>query len=155
MKLKTILILFLSILLTFSVNAQNRREGSGSFDIEQIKKEKADYLKKELNLTDKEVKAFIPVEAEYMQKKYEINRDARRKTRDLRRKEKKTDKDFQTITNVNLEAEQKESQLQMEYFQKFSRILSAEKVENYRHADLKFKEAVLKRHREGRSSPKR
>jgi len=36
----------------------------------------------------------------------------------------------------------------MEYFQKFSKVLPAEKIEKYRSADLKFKEAALKRHEE-------
>ncbi|MFV0539098.1 MAG: hypothetical protein ACK5M3_17295 [Dysgonomonas sp.] len=146
MKIKAILILAL-ICLTFSAAAQDKPR-KGRFDIETLKKEKSEYLKKELNLTEKEIKEFIPLEAEFTTKKFEIYRNARTKTRDLRRKENKTDADYQKITQTNLEAEQQDAKLQMEYFQKFSKVLPAEKIEKYRSADLKFKEAALKRHEE-------
>ena len=148
MKSKNILILTLLISFVFSVtlNAQDRPKRT--FDVEALKKEKAEFLKKELNLTDAEAKAFLPIESELTEKKFEIYREARAKTRDLRRKKDKTDADFQKITQSNLEAERKELELQEEYYKKFSKVLSAEKVAKYRAADIKFKEAALKRHRE-------
>lgn len=147
MRLKSILILFLLICLTFSVNAQNRH-GRGKFDFEALKKEKADFLIKELQLTDAETKAFIPIESEFMTKKYEINRDARRETRMLKRKENKTDADYKRITQLNLESEKKESELQIEYFKKIEKVLPAQKVEKYRSVDLKFKEMILQRYKD-------
>jgi len=51
MKIKAILILAL-ICLTFSAAAQDKPR-KGRFDIETLKKEKSEYLKKELNLTEK------------------------------------------------------------------------------------------------------
>lgn len=145
MKFKSILTFILLACLTFSVNAQNKR---GRFDIAALKKEKAEFLKKELNLSDTEAKNFLPLESEFMTKKYEVNRDARRETRALKQKENKTDADYKRITQLNLESEQKESQLQMEYYKKFADVLSAEKIEKYRIVDLKFKEMMLERHNE-------
>lgn len=149
MRSKNILILTLlmSLFLSMAVQAQDNRQRR-SFDIEALKREKAEFLTKELNLTDAEVKAFLPLESELTVKKFELYRDARNQTRELRRKKDKTDADYQQITKANLEAERKESELQIEYFKKFSKVLPAEKVEKYRAADLKFKEAALKRHRE-------
>ena len=73
MKLKSILVLLLLFCFTFSVAAQNRpRQGGGRFDIQAFNQKKAEYLKKELNLTDAEAKAFLPLEAEFSMKKYEI-----------------------------------------------------------------------------------
>ncbi|MDR0824000.1 MAG: hypothetical protein LBN74_02830 [Prevotella sp.] len=149
MKLKSILVLFLLLCVTYSVDAQNdRSKQNDRFDIEAIKKEKAEYLKKVLNLTDAEKKAFLPLEAEFMAKKFEVNREARRETRELRNKQNKTDADYKRITQLNIESEQREAQLQVEYYKKFADVLSAEKIEKYRTADLKFKEETLKRHRE-------
>ncbi len=144
MKFKSILTFILLLCLTLSVNAQNRK---GKFDFDAIKKEKGEFLKKEMNLTDAEADAFLPLEAEFMSKKYEVNRDARRETRALKRKENKTDADYKRITQLNLESEQKEAQIQMEYYKKFGNVLSAEKIEKYRSADLRFKELMLERHR--------
>lgn len=146
MKLKCILILFLLGSVLFSVNAQNRqRKGSGSFDIEAIKKEKGEFLKKEMNLTDSEAKAFLPLENEYTLKKFETNREVRRETRALKKKENKTEADYQRIVQLNLDSEQKEAQLQIEYYKKFAEVLPAQKIEKYKAADMKFKEMLLKR----------
>lgn len=132
---------------TFSANAQKGRK----FDLEAIKKEKAEFLKKEMNLTEAEAKVFLPLESEFMSKKFELNRDARKETRELRRKEKKTDADYKRITQLNLESDQRATQLQTEYYNKFGKILSAEKVEKYRIADKAFNENLLKEHKEKRS----
>jgi len=148
MKSRNILILILLISFGFSVAAGAQDRPKRSFDIEAMKREKAEFLKKELNLTDAEAKAFLPLESELTEKKFEIYREARVKTRELRRKKDKTDADFQKITQANLEAERKELDLQVEYYKKFNSVLPAEKVEKYRAADIKFKEAALKRHRE-------
>ena len=147
MKLKSILVVLLLFSFTFSAMAQNKRKYDRS-DIEAFMKKKSEYLKKELNLTDAEAKSFLPLEIEFSMKKYEVNRDARRETRQLKRKQNKTDADYKRITQLNLESEQRSSQLQLEYYKKFAEILSAEKIEKYRTADLKFKEDALKRHRE-------
>jgi len=136
----------LLVSITFSVTAQERPRKS-SFDVEAIKKEKAEYLKKELSLTADEAKAFLPLEAEFTEKKFDIYRKARMQTREIRRKKDKTDADFKLITKSKLEAEQQDSELQIEYFKKFSKVLPAEKVEKYRSADLRFNEELLKRHR--------
>jgi Spy/CpxP family protein refolding chaperone len=143
MKAKNILLLLLVFCFSFSINAQGGRRG---FDIEAIRKEKAEFLKKELDLTDAEVKAFLPLEREFMQKKFAVNREARRETRELKKKENKTDADYKRITQLNLESEQRVTQLQVEYYKKFSQVLSSEKVERYRIADQKFNEKLLKDH---------
>ncbi|MDU1889242.1 MAG: hypothetical protein E6767_01010 [Dysgonomonas sp.] len=148
MRLKSILILFLLAYTIFPANAQNRPQGRGNFDYEAIKREKATFLIQELNLTEAEAKAFIPLEAEFVTRKFEVNRDARRETRTLKRKEHKTDADYKRITQLNLESEKKETELQIEYFKKFYKVLPAEKVEKYRSADLMFKNKMLERHKD-------
>lgn len=150
MKLKNILLL-LTLFASLCVCAQGGpgkpNKGKG-FDVEAFKKEKMNFLTKEMSLSEEEAKAFLPLEAEYTDKKFQINREARRETRELRQKDNKTDADYKKITAVNLEANKKEAELEIEYFKKFGKVLSAEKVEKYRAADLKFKEEMLKRHKE-------
>lgn len=145
MKTKNILLLISLFCVSLLINAQGGSKGG--FNIEAIKKEKVEFLKKELNLTEAEAKAFLPLESEFMTKKFEINRDARRETRELKKKENKTDADYERITQLNLESEERSSQLQIEYYKKFSKVLSPEKVERYRSADQKFNEKLLKEHR--------
>lgn len=145
MKSKHIVFFLLLFTFSFQVNAQ-QNSGKG-FDIEALKKEKAEFLTREMELTPAEASSFLPVEAEFTQKKFEVNRDVRRQTRELKRKKDKTDADYKRITDLNLQLEQKESELQIEYYQKFDKILSPQKIVRYRNADLKFKEMKLKEHR--------
>lgn len=140
-------VLFLIFFLSFSflANAQNGKKSR--FDIEAMKKEKAEFLTQEMKLSPEEIKSFLPLEAEFMQKKFEVNRDVRRETRELKKKENKTDADYKRITELNLHLEQKESELMIEYYKKFGNVLSPQKIELYRNADLKFKEMKLQEHR--------
>lgn len=144
MKLKSILtIVILITSVAISVKGQGLKRSG--YDIETIKKEKAAFLIKELELTEAEAKAFIPLEAEFMGKKFSVNRDARHETRALMEKQNKTEEDYQRITFLNLESDKRESELQIEYFKKFSEVLSAKKIEKYRSVDMKFKEHMLKK----------
>lgn len=150
MRLRSILILIL-VCIALAVSAQDKSRRGGGFNMEVIKKEKAEFLTKEMQLTEAEAKAFLPLEAEYMVKKFEVNRATRHETRLLKQKKEKTEDDYKKITELNLEANKKESEIQIEYFKKFSEVLSAEKVEKYRSADFKFKEEMLKKHRNKRN----
>lgn len=144
MKLKSILtIVILITSVAISVKGQGLKRSG--YDIETIKKEKAAFLIKELELTEAEAKAFIPLEAEFMSRKFAVNRDARHETRALMEKPNKTEEDYQRITFLNLESDKRESELQIEYFKKFGEVLSAKKIEKYRSADMKFKEFMLKK----------
>ncbi|HMM01341.1 MAG: hypothetical protein ACK5KN_05320 [Dysgonomonas sp.] len=151
MKFRSILVLLiLAVSTTLSIKGQGLKRGG--FDIETIKKEKAAFLIKELELTDAEAKVFIPLESEFMSRKFEVNRDARRETRALNEKPNKTEEDYQRITKLNLESEKREAELQIEYYKKFGEILSAQKIEKYRAVDMKFKEHMLKKIEERRKA---
>lgn len=158
MKLKGILILVLLVCVSFSVDAQNRPDRpkrNGGFDIEAIKKEKADFLIKEMGLTEAEAKAFLPLEVEFMEKKFEVNREARHKTWELRQKKDKTDADYKKMTDLNLEARKKETELEVKYYKKFGSVISAEKIDKYREADFRFKEKMLEKHQERKRGDQR
>ncbi|WP_029903984.1 hypothetical protein [Prevotella sp. 10(H)] len=151
MKFKSILaVLILIMSSTLSVSGQGLKRSG--FDIETIKKEKAAFLIKELELTDAEAKAFIPLESEFVSKKFEVNREARYETRALQEKPNKTEEDYERITRLNLESEKREAELQIEYYKKFADVLSAQKIEKYRGVDLKFKEHMLQKLGEHRKS---
>ncbi|MDR1881755.1 MAG: hypothetical protein LBR26_03115 [Prevotella sp.] len=144
MKFKNILsLLVVMACATLAMNGQGQKKNG--LDIEILRKEKAAFLTKELELTDAEARAFIPLEAEFMAKKFQVNRNARHETRALNGKANKTEEDYQRITRLNLESEKRELELQMEYYKKFSEVLSARKVEKYRGVDMKFKEYILKK----------
>lgn len=153
MKLKYIFLLLLfSIGLTVAAQrGGDDRRPHRKFDIEKVKKEKEAFLIKKMELTDEEAKVFIPIESEYMDKKFALNREIRHQIRDLRRKKNKTEEDYKKINDLTLEVEEKNAALKKEYYDKFEEILPAQKVVKYRTADQEFMTQLLKSHKEKRA----
>lgn len=119
-----------------------------SFDIEAFKAKKAEFIIQKVGLTDAETKAFIPLANELLDKRFEINRDMRRNARDIRKKENKTNADYERLINESTEVKLKEAQLDKEYLQKFKQVLSAEKIYKYQQAEAEFMKQMLdKRHK--------
>lgn len=144
MKSKITVILFLfSICFVAQLSAQNRK----SFDVEAFKKRKAEYIIKHAELSDSEAKTFIPLANELMDKRFELHRQQRRDERILRKKEKKTDADYEKVLNKQLELRDKELQLEKEYMLKFKRVLSAEKIYKFQQAEHNFMTESFKNHK--------
>ena len=62
-------------------------------------------------------------------------------------KDARTDADYQKVIDLGLEAKIKEAALQKEYYQKFGKVLSAEKVLKYHRAEKKFMQRAVRHHK--------
>ena len=134
MKTKFISLLFIFALNILSVYGQENKR----FNLEEFKKKRTEFLKEEIGLTKSEAKAFFPLSNELMQKKYELNKVLIDKNRDLRKKGKKTNADYEEIVKKTLEIRIKEAKLEKEYYEKFKAILSPEKIYKYQIAEMKL-----------------
>jgi len=135
MKLK--FFLFLSFMFMLAVNplfAQQHKH----FDVDDFKKKKAEYIVKEVGLTDTEAKAFIPLSNELLDKRFELNHNIRSKNRQIREKDKKSDSDYTHMIETSFDLREKELELEKEYYQKFKKVLSPEKIYKYQKAESKF-----------------
>jgi len=133
------LLMFLSTGLLFTNAQQNRQHGQNKrFDIEEYRKKRDQYLIKEVGLTNEEAKQFLPLTNELMKKKYELNKAVREEGRELMKKKEKTEDEYETLLDKNLDIRIKEAQLEKEYYQKFKKVLSAEKLYKYMKAEMKF-----------------
>lgn len=142
--MKKYLLLLILVIATFSVNAQQRKHGK-KFDYEKFKKERADFIIKEVGLTNQEAKAFMPLCEELMRKKFELNRDVRKQRRDLNKKASKTDKDYETVIDMSIDNKAKEAQLEKEYYKRFKKVLSPQKIYKYQRAEMKFMKRTVKK----------
>jgi len=154
MNIKGLLVIFLLSFGLMSANAQDKKPDESKREkIEKFKERKAEFLKKELQLTDAEAAAFIPLVNELMEKKYEVYRNARTNIRDMRNKTEKSEADYKKTIEGMLDSQIKEAELQKEYYQKFMKVLPIEKVYKYHEADMKFmKNSVDKKERLHRDS---
>lgn len=134
----------LFVLLSFflmgvtSLYSQEKQGKQRHFDVDKFKKEKAEFIKNEVGLTEAEAKAFIPLMNELMDKKFELNRANRKKARELRSKKEKITSDYDFLIEANFDNRAKELQLDKEYYQKFKKIISSEKIYKYQKAESKF-----------------
>ncbi len=149
MQYKNILLLIiLSVLSYFPLSAQEHSH-RGGFDIEAFKKKKADFIIENVQLTDAEAKAFIPLTNELMDKRFELNRAIRKETRELRKKTNKTNADYERLLDASSMVKIKEAQLEQEYLQKFKKVLSAEKIYKYKQAEAQYMKDIVDQKVEG------
>lgn len=141
-------LLLLITLFTFSlttVQAQNEQGNTKKgFDREAFVKDRADFFIKALELSDAETKEFIPLLNEFMEKKFEINRDAR-KTRS-KIKTSKTDATYKAALDALLDAKIKEAEVQKEYYLKFEKILPVQKVFKMSKVEIDFMHKIVEDH---------
>ena len=154
MQYKNILLLIILTLLSYAPLSAQEHSHRGNFDIEAFKKKRADYIIKNVNLTDAEISTFIPLENELMDKRFELNRIIRKETRELRKKNNKTDADYERLLDASSTLKIKEAQLEQEYIQKFKKVLSSKKIYKYKQAEAEYMKNLFDKRPEG-NRPKR
>lgn len=139
-----------SVLLCFDASAQSGKEHK-HFDREAFEAKRNAYITAEVGLTPEEAAQFIPLSNELRQKLFEVGRDCRRLSREVRYKENATDAEYSKVVDDCLEVNFKEAQLEKEYYEKFKKILSPEKLYKYRNAEYKFARSFMKGDRDNNS----
>ena len=144
----------ISVLLSFNATAQEKKE-QRHFDREAFEARRNAFITAEVGLTPEEAAQFIPLCNELRQKKFEVGRECRKLSKEIRHKENPTDADYNKVIDECLDVEIKEAQLEKEYFERFKKILSPEKVYKYRNAEYKFVRNFMKSGRDNKRKKNR
>ncbi|MDR1631875.1 MAG: hypothetical protein LBR97_03185 [Dysgonamonadaceae bacterium] len=104
-----------------------------------------------MNLTDNEAKTFWPICNELQEKKFVLNQQIRKLTREFKNAENEgkthTEEEYleliMRIKNVEVEV----AKLDREYITKFAEIISARKIYLYQEAERQFAREILDKHR--------
>lgn len=144
--MKKIVLLAVLMLSFISLDAQQHGQGRPHFDLDSFKAERIAYFTKELKLTDNQVKTFTPIFNEFMSKKFQANKEARQKARQMRQNTRKTDADYRAATNAFLNAKVEEAKLQKEYYKKLESVLTAEQIYNFPKVEMDFMKGWLEKH---------
>ena len=142
---RILLIIFvtLSIASSFSAEAQETK-AKKNFDREAFEARRDAFIVAEVGLTPEEAERFIPLCNELRKKKFELRRECRRLSKEIKRMPKPTSDDYNKFIDECLDVELKEAQLEKEYFDMFRKILDAEKIYKYRDAEFKFARDFMK-----------
>jgi len=101
------------------------------------------FISAEVGLTTEEANKFMPLENEFKQKIFEVGRECRSVTRESQNRQKMTDADYLKLIDCYLDSRIKEAQLEKEYFEKFKKIISPEKIHKYHEADARFSRELI------------
>lgn len=108
--------------------------------------QKRNYLEREVGMTQAEMKSFFPLYNELQQKKFALHRDIRMKTRKLEEKGAQiTDAEYLEAVKAVNDMDVKEAQLTKEYYDKFSKILSPQKLYKLQKAENGFAKEMMRR----------
>lgn len=134
----------------FAAVAQDTQEG---FDREAFMAKRNAYITAEVQLTAEEAAVFIPMENEMQKRKFEIWHECRKLLRKSKTKENMTDEERQKLIDCNNETRIKVAELEKEYYEKFKKTLSVEKLYKYQEADAKFMRKFMKERGRQKENP--
>ncbi len=120
---------------------------------EMVKAQKIAFFTEKLNLTTEEAQLFWPVYNEYWQKKNKIIDDRRNAMKFCSENlEKLSDKEIERYGDLYINFHKQESDLLIEFNEKFKKVLTPEKVIKLYFADYEFKTYLLQ---QIRNAPKK
>ncbi|SEF60594.1 MULTISPECIES: hypothetical protein [Parabacteroides] len=141
---KIFFITFVAISVLSSINAFGQEKRQRHFDREAFQAKRNAFITAEVGLTPEEAALFIPLCDEFRQKTFEASRSCRKLSKQLRSKDTPTDVEYTEAIDACLEAHAKEVELEKEYFNKFKKILSPEKLYKYKEAENRFMRSFIR-----------
>lgn len=135
-----------SILSTSMMQAQEGKQ-QRHFDREAFQAKRNAYITAEVGLTPEEAAVFIPLCNELQQKMFEVGRECRKLSRAMKSKDNPTDADYTQVLDACVDVELKEAEVEKDYYEKFKKILSPQKIYKYRRAELKFAREFMRSER--------
>ncbi len=141
--MKKIIALSLCFLFAITSMVEAQEQNRRKFSPEIYKAKMEEFISKEAGLTKEEGENFYPMLHEMMGKQREVNRESHRISRE--RKTASTDEDYRKIINTLTDLDIKNKQIEKEYYMKFNKVLTWEKILKVRTAIQKFNMEALKR----------
>ena len=133
------LIIFLFVFYTSFSFSQNESKN------DKVEAMKIAFLTNKLNLTAKEAQLFWPLYNEYNQKMDVLRRAKKSEYDEIKSKNSTpTDKEIESYMEEVFLTKQKELDLQKEYYNKYTKILSMKKVAQLYQAENQFKKELLR-----------
>lgn len=133
----------LSMLFTGPVSAHKGQQGR-QFDRQAFIEKRNAFLVSEVGLTSEEAAQFIPLYNEFQRKKFEAGHRCRQLSREIRENPNATPADYSQVVDECVNVKMKEAQAEKDYYEKFKKILSPEKLYKLNNAEYKFAREFMK-----------
>lgn len=124
-------------------NVQTRKKW-----FQEVRNYKYDFFTKEMDLTKDQQNAFFP-EYEAMEKAiFTVNKEARDMEDKINKsKDSVSDTEYEAAALALTKVKQKEGEIELEYFNKFAKILSKKQLFLLKRAENKFTQSILNYHK--------
>ena len=134
------------LIFSTEINAQSNRNNAQQK--EQIKVQKIAFITKQLSLTPSEAQQFWPVYNEYDAKRFKFYQTTNKTLRQINNSTNLSDSELEKLATKYLNSQLQEAQLNIDYHEKFKKVLPIKKVVKLYAAEKKFRNMLLKRIRE-------
>ncbi len=138
--LKTFILAFLLCQVETAIaDTSENTPQQGNKWMEEIKNFKHTFLIKEVEMTDEQSKEFLPLYKEMEEKIYQANKDARLLEKEISISSKNiTDKEYEKAAKALSHVKTQEAEIENQYFEKFSTILSKKQLFLLKRAENRF-----------------
>lgn len=133
--------LILCLMFFMAATASMAQTKSNRISEAEFRKAKQEYLTRELELSEKESKAFFPLYEEFQKKKKDIYEENQQL---MARADIAGEKEYRKIINRLLDLQIMSDELEKKYYDKFSQVLSYKKLFKLNKAESAFQKHMLK-----------
>lgn len=134
----------ISMMISLVTYAQKDNQERKHFNREAFLAKRNAFITAEVGLTPEEAEKFIPLCNELQEKKFELGRECRKLSREMYKKKNPTDAEYTKVVDDFLNLRIEEAKLDKEYFEKFKKILSPQKLFKYQLAEGKFARSFMR-----------
>lgn len=134
-------ILLIVISISISMQAQDKKKTG--FSKEEFRARQEAFLTEKAELTKEEAAKFFPIYFELQDRKKAVNDEGWNQVR-KGKDPKTTEAEYEEIVDNIVKARIQSDKLDLEYLQKFKKILSAKKIYKLQRAEMKFHRNILK-----------
>lgn len=113
----------------------------------EMRRYKADFIAKELELTEDQKEKFVPLYEEMDERMAKVGEEARKMEKSVNKKgEKATNEDYEKAAELLYNSKSREAAIEMEYYDKFKLILTKKQLFNLKGAERKFTRQLMDNH---------
>jgi hypothetical protein len=141
---KIYIVIFGASMALTSLECYAQDKQGGPFDKEMFLVRRNAFITTELGLTPQEAGLFLPLLEELQEKKYEAGHKCRKLSKEIKQKKNPNNADYLNTIDECLGVGIKEAELEIEYYEKFKKVLSPEKLYKYKEVEYRFARDFVK-----------
>ena len=132
--------------------AQNNNKDQRTRWMNEVRNQKYEFIVKETDMTKDQQDEFLPIYKEMEKAIFTANQEARALELKVTNQTRTTEAEYAAAALMLARVKQREGDIEMEYYQKFERILSKKQLFQLKRAENKFTQYMLSHHRRSANS---